>query len=83
MPVPLLLTQAEHAGCLRELQLRAEVAELLVERRDVEMQAANEQLRAQAAQIAVSAWEVRCMPGWVGVRGFGCCLSYACVSPTA
>lgn len=57
--VPLLLPQAEHAGYLRELQLRVEVAEQLVQRRDVETQAANEQLREQAAQIAVS----ECMGG--------------------
>ena len=46
--------QAEHASQQRELQLRAEVAEQLAARRDSELQAAHEQLREQAARLAVS-----------------------------
>lgn len=45
--------QAAHASQLRELQLRAEVAEQLAARRDAEVAAANERLRLEAAQVAV------------------------------
>lgn len=52
--------QAEHAEQQRQLQLRAEVAEQLVQRRDAEMLSANEQLRGQAAQLAVRGWGAEC-----------------------
>ena len=59
MPAVLCLRmQTKHAARLHESQLRAEVAERLVQRRDAEVQAANEQLQLQAAQIAVSCHEV-------------------------
>lgn len=46
--------QAELSMRLSNLQLRAEVAEQLAQRRDAEVQATHEQLRSQAVQIAVS-----------------------------
>ena len=46
--------QAAHASQLRELQLRAEVAEQLAARRDAEVAAANDRLQQQAIQVAVS-----------------------------
>lgn len=54
--LPLVSTclQVEQAARLQELRLQLEVAEQLVQRRDAEMHSANEQLRVQAVQAAVS-----------------------------
>lgn len=73
--------QAEHASRLRELELRAELAEALGARREAEVQAANEQLKAQAGQLAVSGqavglwwcliWPIALVVGCVGGVGIG------------